>query len=126
MIIGSLYDSNTVSLTGSAYIFHREGSIWSEALKLVADDGAALDGFGVSVAISGDHIAIGAPYHDTLGQDSGALYFSQLQTPAGTPTEEVPKNQQPPTDIYFPCTFSAESDEHQYNMNPGHFAVANQ
>ncbi len=40
---------------GAAYVFVRDaGGQWAQAQKLVASDGAALDQFGVSVAITGD------------------------------------------------------------------------
>src|SRR5205085_78808 len=37
---------------GSAYIFGRLGTAWSEQQKLTASDGSSSDDFGVSVAIS--------------------------------------------------------------------------
>src|SRR5262245_52455304 len=43
---------------GSAYVFVRSGGVWSFQQKLTANDGAAGDGFGRSVAISGDTVAI--------------------------------------------------------------------
>ena len=48
----------------------------SKEVKLVASDGDAGDGFGVSVAISGDVMAVGAYHHDSLSvEDSGAVYI---------------------------------------------------
>ena len=46
---------------GSAYVFVRSGTSWSQQQKLTANDGAAHDGFGYSVAISGDTVVVGAP-----------------------------------------------------------------
>jgi hypothetical protein len=45
---------------GSAYIFVRSGSGWSEQAKLVAPDGVQKNYFGFAVAISGDTVAVGA------------------------------------------------------------------
>ncbi len=42
--------------------------------KLLADDGAASDNFGYSVAIDGSTALVGAPYNDEHGTDSGAVY----------------------------------------------------
>jgi len=39
---------------GAAYIFRRNGSSWVQQQELLASDGAELDGFGVSVALSSD------------------------------------------------------------------------
>ena len=49
---------------GSARVFTRSGTTWTPQQTLTAADGAAGDYFGYSVAISGDTIACGAPYHD--------------------------------------------------------------
>lgn len=48
------------NLQGAAYVFIRSGSGWTQQAKLTADDGQAQDRFGVSVAISGDTILVGA------------------------------------------------------------------
>lgn len=61
--------------SGSAYIFKREGSSWTQQAKLTADDGEEWDNFGVSVSISGDYALIGAPYDDDLSSDFGAAYL---------------------------------------------------
>ena len=45
---------------GSAYVFARSGTTWSQQAKLTAADGAADDWFGNSVAISGDTAVVGA------------------------------------------------------------------
>ncbi|MBI3784775.1 MAG: VCBS repeat-containing protein, partial [Deltaproteobacteria bacterium] len=58
---------------GSAYVFVKPGGGWAnmtQTAKLTAADGAAADHFGYSVAISGDTVAIGAPY----GRVSGWAY----------------------------------------------------
>jgi hypothetical protein len=55
---------------GAAYVFVRGGGTWTEQQKLTASDGGALDYFGLSVAISGDKLVIGA-----FGADIGANSF---------------------------------------------------
>jgi uncharacterized repeat protein (TIGR01451 family) len=57
---------------GSAYIFVRSGDSWSEQQKITASDGAEVDFFGYSVAISGDIAVVGAPVYNN-GQ--GAAYI---------------------------------------------------
>jgi hypothetical protein len=65
--------------SGSAYIFDKSGGSWTQISKLVASDGAANDGFGRSVAISGtgnDAVAIiGANGDDDNGSMSGSAYI---------------------------------------------------
>ena len=50
------------SNTGAAYVFTRSGSTWSQRAELTAADGAAGDGFGYAVALSGSTAVVGAPY----------------------------------------------------------------
>ena len=55
-------------------MFVRSSGTWSQQAKLIADDGAAFDDFGFSVAISGDTVVVGAPLDDDLGSSSGSAY----------------------------------------------------
>ncbi len=63
---------------GSAYVFVKPGGGWAtgtETAKLTASDGAADDGFGYSVAISGDTALAGAFWDDIGGNaDQGSAY----------------------------------------------------
>ena len=64
-------------LRGSAYVFTRLGSVWTQQAKLVAADGAAQDVFGASVALSDDGTTalVGARQADILGSaDVGSAY----------------------------------------------------
>src|SRR6266542_4492792 len=45
---------------GSAYVFARNGGVWSQQQKLLASDAAAGDAFGESVAISGETVVVGS------------------------------------------------------------------
>jgi hypothetical protein len=47
---------------GSAYVFSRAGSVWTQQAQLVAASSAAGDRFGWSVALSGNQAVVGAPY----------------------------------------------------------------
>jgi hypothetical protein len=70
-IVGAYYDDTK----GSAYIFKRNGTSWSQQQKLLASDGAAGDGFGCSVSISGGYAIVGAYQDDDYGQNSGSAYM---------------------------------------------------
>ena len=50
--------------SGSAYIFVRSGTSWSQQAKLEASDAAAGDNFGGAVSISGNNVIVGAPFND--------------------------------------------------------------
>ncbi len=61
---------------GSAYVFTRSGTAWTQQAKLTAADGAAGDLFGWHVAISGDTAIVGVPY-DAIASDAdqGSAYI---------------------------------------------------
>lgn len=83
-IIGSAYNDDNGSESGSAYVFRREGSDWIQQTKLLPDDGASYDYFGVSVAISGSgsewYAIIGAHTHNDpfTNTSFGAAYIFGL------------------------------------------------
>ncbi len=56
---------------GAAFVFNRADSSWNEVSKLAASDGQEFDEFGSSVAIEGDYVIVGAPYHNSI---AGAAY----------------------------------------------------
>jgi uncharacterized membrane protein len=74
-VVGARYDDDAGSRSGSAYIFKRDGTAWTEQAKITASDGAAGDYFGGSVAISGDYAIAGARKDDDAGMDSGSAYI---------------------------------------------------
>ncbi|WP_019990051.1 FG-GAP repeat protein [Rudanella lutea] len=75
-VIGASADDNGSNTNqGSAYVFVRSGTTWSQQAKLTAGDGAINDFFGTSVAISGTYIVVGAPYGGGASSPSqGAAY----------------------------------------------------
>ncbi|MFC2041905.1 FG-GAP repeat protein, partial [Chloroflexota bacterium] len=73
-VVGAYRDDDNGSDSGSAYVFVRSGTSWTQQAKLTASDGAGDDWFGSSVAISGDTAVVGAFYDDDNGADSGSAY----------------------------------------------------
>ena len=70
--------SDTVNNSGAAYVFTKPGNAWAtgtETAKLTASDGTSGDEFGISVAVSGNTIVIGAHLDDDKGDKSGSAYF---------------------------------------------------
>ena len=68
----------TDSITGKACVFTTPSGIgnWTEQTILTASDGATGDPFGISVAVAGDTVVIGAWSDDTTtrgGTDSGGV-----------------------------------------------------
>ena len=74
-IVGARHDDDNGVDSGSAYIFTRSGSTWTEQAKLLATDGEAGDEFGYSVSIDGDYAIIGAHLEDGTTVDSGSAYI---------------------------------------------------
>jgi len=76
-VVGAFRDDDTAGDSGSAYIFEKSGSTWSQVQKIVASDAAANDHFGMGVCISGNGacIAVGAPYDDVTATDQGSVYM---------------------------------------------------
>jgi hypothetical protein len=77
-IVGAYQDAIGANTNqGSAYIFFRMGTSWTQQQKLTASDGAAGDYFGFDVAISGDYAIVGAYNHDVganLNQGEAYIY----------------------------------------------------
>lgn len=64
------------SRRGSAYVFLRSGTTWTQQAKLTAGDGAASHYFGVAVSLSADgaYALVGAPQHST-GRGSAYVFL---------------------------------------------------
>ena len=77
-VVGAHNDDDKGESSGSAYVFEMSDSSdatsWTQAAKLTADDGAASDSFGNSVAISDGTIVVGAYNDDDKGSNSGSAY----------------------------------------------------
>ncbi len=76
-LVGVPYDQvGDHAMQGSAYIFVRSGTAWSQQAHLIANDGAAADWFGYAVALSGDTALIGAVVDDIGAQtNQGSAYI---------------------------------------------------
>ena len=72
-ITGDAYKSGG----GSAYVFTRSGSTWTQQAKLLSTDLEASDYFGLDVAINSDatYAIIGAAFEDTGLSNAGAAYI---------------------------------------------------
>ena len=73
--IGAYGDSDKGESAGAVYIFHYDGSTWSQSQKLTANDGSPWDKFGQAVAILGDYAIIGAYGDSDNGPLSGSAYI---------------------------------------------------
>jgi hypothetical protein len=79
VIVGALYESsaatgvngnqgdNSAVRSGAAYVFARSGTTWIQQAYLKASNTGVRDGFGLSVAVSGDTAVVGAPFESSAG-----------------------------------------------------------
>jgi len=84
ILVGADYDDDagdpeapdgTTCNSGSVYVFERpDGVTWVQTGKITAPDAGCDDHFGVSLAVSGGLLFIGAPLDDDGGRDAGAVY----------------------------------------------------
>ncbi|HVT56835.1 MAG TPA: hypothetical protein VHR45_00405 [Thermoanaerobaculia bacterium] len=68
-------DSERAPGSGAVYVFHRSGSEWSQEAKLAPAEAATGDRFGLVLALSGDLLAVGAPFSSGAGSLAGAVYL---------------------------------------------------
>jgi hypothetical protein len=74
-VVGVYSDDDAGAESGSAYVFVRNGTVWTTQQKLTASDAATDDWFGYSVAIDDDTLVVGAPFdEDTEVSNSGSAY----------------------------------------------------
>ncbi|MCM3870977.1 MAG: DUF4214 domain-containing protein, partial [Pyrinomonadaceae bacterium] len=66
----------TILNRGAAHVYTKNASGSYDVQTLIASDSAADDSFGLTVAISGNTIAVGAPFDDNQkGADAGSVYI---------------------------------------------------
>ncbi len=73
-IVGAKFDDHAAVDAGSAYVYVRIGTSWTQQGKLVASDPQSNDQFGFTVAVSGDTAAVGGPFNDDFGGSTGSVY----------------------------------------------------
>jgi len=74
IVVGANFDDDGGDDSGSAYVFVRSGSSWSQQAKLTASNPTAEDQFGHHLTILEDTIVIGTTHDDDGGTQSGAAY----------------------------------------------------
>jgi hypothetical protein len=78
VVVGSYGDDDFGGASGSAYVFERSGTVWTETAKLTPGDGSSGAHFGVSASASGDYLIIGA--HTEGPDSSGAAYVFKKES----------------------------------------------
>lgn len=73
---------------GAAYVFLRSGTTWTLQQKLTASDPVMGDHF-YSVAIQGDTVFVGAPWHDVFVESAGLVYVFVRSGTVWTETQRL-------------------------------------
>ena len=82
---GAQLDSELAGGAGAVYVYHNDGQAWNFHSKLTASDGAGFFLFGIGVAISDQHILIGAEnWFDTNSGSTGKAYMFEYEPTTDT------------------------------------------
>lgn len=95
-LVGAQLEDTAGFLSGAAYVFAHTGSTWSFEQKLVPDDGAALDAFGVG-AIHNSWAVIGSPGDDGL---TGSAYVFYRTGTVWAQTQKLTAKEGNPRDVF--------------------------
>ena len=120
-LIGAPFGDDAGTNSGSAYVFTRSGTIWTQQAKLTAIDAATLDEFGYSVAVDDDTALIGARLDDggpPPKAKSGSAYIFSL-APDDIDDDGVDDN-----DDFCPDTLIPESVPTK-ELTPNRWALTN-
>jgi hypothetical protein len=129
VVVGALLNNKGWTADqGSAYVFTRSGGVWTEQQQLTADDGAANDNFGSTVAISDDTMVVGARMDDLGGgSDQGSAYIFTRSGGFWTQQEKITASDAATNDFFSfgvalsgdTLAVSASGDDINTNVNQG-------
>ena len=101
LAVGALGDDDGGSGAGAVYLFTKDGTIWTQTLKISDNSGGdgkvdidldADDRFGNSIALDGTTLAVGALYDDDGGTNVGAVYLFTKESNIWTQTLKISDN----------------------------------
>lgn len=97
---------------GSAYVYVRDGGTWSQQARLTAVDGAANDGFGLAVALSGDgDTALVGAWKDDVGTSADQGSAGVFRRSGGTWSQQAQLTASDgAADDFFGCAVALSGD----------------
>jgi MYXO-CTERM domain-containing protein len=123
LVVGNIYGANASAVqTGTASIFERAGTTWTQTGSLSASDGMDGDEFGWSVSCAGDTVVVGAP-QETNGA-IGSAYVYTRGTSWAAPTEQKLSSPDQTGVQFFGNTVRVDAT-HLYVAAPFNYTVAN-
>jgi len=73
-------NNNMDEYSGAVYIFTRSGSIWTQQAYIKASNPDPNDGFGFSIALDNETLAVGAPYEDSSSTGINSIPNNDIST----------------------------------------------
>jgi hypothetical protein len=74
IVVGAPGDNFAGQYSGAAYVYVRNGTIWTRQAKLIPSVSRARDEFGTSVSIDNNTIVVGSNFHDDGAENGGAAF----------------------------------------------------
>lgn len=94
---------------GTAHVFERAGTTWTETAALMGDDSESGDMFGCSVCLDGDTALVGAIRDDAPDHYSGSAYVL-VRSGASWVQQAKLVSSAPGSSYYFGCSVSLDGD----------------
>jgi uncharacterized repeat protein (TIGR01451 family) len=87
--VGAYGNDDAGGSSGSAYVFVRDVTVWTEQQKLVASDANGGEEFGRSIGVSGDTVVVGSPHDDDQNTAAGSAYVFERYDTSWTELDEI-------------------------------------
>ncbi len=75
VLVGARFHDGVAENAGAAYLFRRHADGWLQEAQLLPGEGDIGDRFGISVALRGGMVLVGADLDDDRGVNAGAAYL---------------------------------------------------
>ena len=127
LVVGAIgHTVNGNAYQGSAYVFALSGGSWTQSAELNSSDGGEGDNFGQSVALNGNMILVGAPYHSS---ELGAAYVFTFNGTAWSQSAELSPSNGSATGLFgtsvaLSGTIALVGSIEQYVYPPGVYGAA--
>eukprot|EP00854_Cymbomonas_tetramitiformis_P027854 gene27854-34411_t len=106
LVVGAIYDDDLGEQSGSVYVYSVTDFGATFLQKVIANDGSYGDRFGISVALSGTHLVVGA-YGDDSHQ--GSVYLHSVTDSGATFLQKVTANDGSSGDSFGGCVALSET-----------------
>lgn len=104
-------DDNSVIDSGAVYVFTRSGTTWVEEAYIKASNIGTTDNFGISVALSGDTLAVGATGEKSSSTGINSTEIDTLLTLAGAVYVFVRSGTNWSEEAYIKASNTGDQDE---------------